>query len=247
MTKIVTLRFKPLYGIHKCLAWEVKYRLHFLNIPFHSRDIPVFKICKLAKWWCHTLNQIFIKYIKARYLNQFVSEMIDSRQQDFTRCALQYEIINFVTMATYWVPDLPNVKDFSGFFWRSILIFIRSSRDINVFKEDYLSWCNFSGLKCTNILKTTGRTGKESVAMETKFNYICKCVTFGTMSISSFNGFWRKLIETALCEAKWSVFYLHYLRIRGTSEYKFQMNVCWWFVYIFIARLLASYGKLLCY
>ena len=80
--------------------------------------------------------------MKARYLSQFVSEMFDSWQQDSTRCALQYEIINYVTMATYWVPDLPNVRGFSGFFWRSILIFFsdalfaRSSKHINVFKVD---------------------------------------------------------------------------------------------------------------
>ena len=139
--------------------------------------------------------------MKASYLNQFVSEMIDSWQQDSTWCTLQYEIINYVTMATYWVPDLPNVRGFSGFFWRPILIFFsdalfaRSSTHINVFKVDFLSWLNFSRQKSTKMLKTTGRTGKESVAMETKFNYIFKCVTFGTMSVPSFNGFCRKLIE----------------------------------------------------
>ena len=39
--------------------------------------------------------------MKVRYLNQFVPELIDSWQQDSTRCALQYEMINYVTMATY--------------------------------------------------------------------------------------------------------------------------------------------------
>ena len=48
-------------------------------------------------------------YIKVRYLNQFVSEMIDYWHQDSTRCALQYEVIKYVTMATYLVPDLPDV------------------------------------------------------------------------------------------------------------------------------------------
>ena len=33
--------------------------------------------------------------------------------------------------------------------------------------------------------------------MEMQFNYICKCVTFGTMIVSSFNGFFHKLIEIA--------------------------------------------------
>ena len=173
MTKIVTLRFKPFKDINKWLVWEVKYRLHFKKISIRSRDIQVFKICKLAKIWRHTLHQVLINYMKARYHNQFVSNMIDSWQQDSTKCALQYEIINYFTMATYWVPDLPNVRDFSDFFWRSILIFFsdalfaRSSKHVNVFKVNYLPWFDFSGLKFPKILKTTGRTGKECVAMET--------------------------------------------------------------------------------
>ena len=81
---------------------------------------------------------MFIKGMKERYLNQFVSEILNSWQQYSTRCVLQYEIINNVTMATYWVPDLPDVKGFSGTFWHSILIFLsdvsfsRSRKDINV-------------------------------------------------------------------------------------------------------------------
>ena len=31
-------------------------------------------------------------------------------------------LISFVTMATYWVPDLPDVKGFSGHLWRSIIV-----------------------------------------------------------------------------------------------------------------------------
>ena len=81
---------------------------------------------------------MFIKGIKEIYLNQFVSEILDSWQQYSTRCVLQYDFINYVTMATYWVPDLPDVKGFSGTFWHSILIFLsdvsfsRSRKDINV-------------------------------------------------------------------------------------------------------------------
>ena len=111
--------------------------------------------------------------MKARHLNQFVSEIIATWQQDCTRCALQCELINYVTMATYWAPDLLNVGGFSGFFWPSILIFFshalfaRSCKHVNVFKVDYLSWFNFSGLKFVKTLKIIGRTGKESVGVET--------------------------------------------------------------------------------
>ena len=40
-------------------------------------------------------------------LSQFVSEMLDSLQLDSTKCALQYEVNNFVTMATYWAQTSP--------------------------------------------------------------------------------------------------------------------------------------------
>ena len=138
MIKIVSLRFQPFWNIKKWLAWEEKYCFNFGNISFRSRDMQVFKVCKLGKWWRHILNQMFIKGMKAIYVNQFVSEMLYSWQQYLTRCVLQYEIISYVTMVTYWIPDLPDVKGFSGFFWRSILIFLsdisfgRSRKHINV-------------------------------------------------------------------------------------------------------------------
>ena len=56
-------------------------------------------------------------------VSQFVSEMFDSLQYDSTKCAPQCELNSFVTMATYWVPNLPNIKGISGNLWRSILIF----------------------------------------------------------------------------------------------------------------------------
>ena len=61
--------------------------------------------------------------MKKRYLCQFVSEMIESLKQVSTKCAAQFELNSFVTMATYWVPDLPNIKGTSGQLWRSIFIF----------------------------------------------------------------------------------------------------------------------------
>ena len=51
-----------------------------------------------------------------RYLSQFVSKLFDSLQYDATKSAPQYEPNSFVTMATYWVPDLPNIKGTSGTF-----------------------------------------------------------------------------------------------------------------------------------
>ena len=51
-----------------------------------------------------------------RYLSQFVSEMFDTLQYDSTECALQYELASSVTMATYWVPDLPILEAFLATF-----------------------------------------------------------------------------------------------------------------------------------
>ena len=56
------------------------------------------------------VNQILIKFDEKRYLSQFL-------------CAPQYKLKRFVTMTTYWVPDLSNIKGFSGHLWHSILIF----------------------------------------------------------------------------------------------------------------------------
>ena len=49
-------------------------------------------------------------------LSQFVSEMLDSLQLDSTKCALQYEVNNFVTMATYWAQTSPILNAFLATF-----------------------------------------------------------------------------------------------------------------------------------
>ena len=56
------------------------------------------------------VDQILIRYDEKRYLSQFV-------------CAPQYKLKRFVTMTTYWVPDLSNIEGFSGHLWHSILVF----------------------------------------------------------------------------------------------------------------------------
>jgi len=70
------------------------------------------------------------------YLKNF-----DSLQSDSNKCAPQYELNNFVTMATYWVPDLPNITWFSDHLWHSILIFangtsyVWSSKHMNLLAQ----------------------------------------------------------------------------------------------------------------
>ena len=56
------------------------------------------------------VKQILIKYDEKRYLSQFL-------------CAPQYKLKRFVSMTTCWVPDLSNIKGFSGHLGHSILIF----------------------------------------------------------------------------------------------------------------------------
>jgi len=72
-------------------------------------------------------QQILIKYDEERFLSLFVSEMFGSLQYDSTKCAPQHELNSLVTMATCWVPDLPNIKGFSAHLCHSILIFANGS------------------------------------------------------------------------------------------------------------------------
>ena len=54
---------------HKQVAcMRRKLPFTFSNFSLCSRYIQVFKICKLAKWWRHALNQILIKYDEKRYI-----------------------------------------------------------------------------------------------------------------------------------------------------------------------------------
>ena len=78
------------------------------------------------------------RYDKKKYLSQFLPEMFDSLQLNSTKCAPQEKPNNFIIMATLWVPDLPNIKGFSGHLWNPILIFANdaqyrsSNKDINM-------------------------------------------------------------------------------------------------------------------
>ena len=56
-----------------------------------------------------------IKYDEPRHLSQFELEMFEFWQLDFTSAAPQYELSSFVTLATYWIPDFPDIKGFSGY------------------------------------------------------------------------------------------------------------------------------------
>lgn len=60
--------------------------------------------------------------------------MFDSLQNDYTtgRCALQYKLVSIVTMATLWVPDLPDIRGFD-----SILIFANGAGLVCTIQQAY--------------------------------------------------------------------------------------------------------------
>ena len=106
----VSMRRRMLFTIFKYLFLFQRYSSFY--------NMQVSQVMTLLK-----LNRILIKYDEKRYLSQFILEMLDSLHEDSSRCASQHARTSFVTMATYWVPDLPDFKGFAGHFWRSILIF----------------------------------------------------------------------------------------------------------------------------
>ena len=67
--------------------------------------------CKLAKWWRH--NQILIKYMMKDFSAKLYQKCLILCNK-ILLSAPQYEHNSFVTLATYWVPDFPNIKGFSG-------------------------------------------------------------------------------------------------------------------------------------
>ena len=64
----------------------------------------------------HLTRLVLIKYDEERYLNQFILAHC-------TKYAPQHELNSFVTMAIFWVPDLPKFKGFSDHLWHSIFKF----------------------------------------------------------------------------------------------------------------------------
>ena len=80
--------------------------------------------------------------------------------------APQWKFNSFVTVTTYCVPDLPNIKGFSGQLWHTILTFANGTSCMiqQAYKYVYSSLrsclMNFK-LKITNILKSNGGTVKE--------------------------------------------------------------------------------------
>ena len=69
----------------------------------------------------HVINQILIKDDEERYLGHFCQTCLILCNKSVLN--LLHNTINSFTMATYWVPDLSNIKHLSGHLWHCILIF----------------------------------------------------------------------------------------------------------------------------
>ena len=102
-------------------------------------------------------------------------------------------------MATYWVPDLLNIKGISGHLWHSNWCLMCMSQQ--AYKYLSLSlWprLTFFELKITNILKSSG-WGLERLSCHGNIIfYSRKCVSCRTISLTCFNGLRYKLAKIAL-------------------------------------------------
>ena len=152
----------------------------------------------------YILKQI-LKKCGERYVSQFESEIFDSLLWDSTKCAPWCVSNSFVTMATYWVPDLPNIKGFSGHLWWTILMFANSasstwsSQHINMLAQVHDLISSFLSWKSLMFWINWVGTGKDWVAMGMSIIfYSCRCVACITISLSSYNCLCCKFTMIAL-------------------------------------------------
>ena len=146
-------------------------------------------------WWKMISQPIWIK------------KTFDSLQKDSTECAPQFQLNSFVTMATYWVLDLPNIKDISGHLWRFSFEMVQICKWCLIcmiqqaYKYASLSlWpcLMFVGLKITYILKSSGwGLGKSGLPWDLKNCFIAVRLSLfcKTISLPSFNGLRCKLAK----------------------------------------------------
>ena len=119
------------------------------------------------------------------------SEMFHVLQYDSTKCAPQYERNSLVTMVTYWVPDLPNIKGISGNLWSSILICANNA--------SYARFSKYIKMLAQYSILKSSEWGlvKSELPWEHNF-YSPRCVSCRPISLPSFNGLRCKLTKIAL-------------------------------------------------
>ena len=178
---------------------EEKYCLLFSKISFRSRDIRVFKLCKLAKCWRHTPNQILFQYDEKRYLSQFVSIFCSK---------ILINVLHYMSL-TVLLPwhhtgfqTSPILKAFQATFGIPFWYLLTASKHIQqAYPASSSLWpcLTIFKLKITNILKSSGwGLEKSELPWEQNFFYSHRCVSCRTIRLPSFNGLCCKLAKLAL-------------------------------------------------
>ena len=169
----------------------------------------LFLFQRYSSFWNMQISQVMTSYTQPN-VGQIrwkeISQPICIRNVWFlavnsTNCAPQFERNSFVTMATYWVPDLPNIKGNFGHLWRSIFIFANgasytwSNEHINM-----LAWVcglvyGFSSWKCFTYWDQVGGDWKRQSCQGNKMFYSHRCVFCRIISLPNFNGLGCKLAK----------------------------------------------------
>ena len=103
--------------------YEKKNALYYFQISLHSRDIQILLNMQIS--------QVMTSYTQSNFDQIMMKKDVSVNLKQ--KCLILWSEIrpkvlhntslkSFVTMATYWVPDLPNVKDISGHLQLSVLI-----------------------------------------------------------------------------------------------------------------------------
>ena len=121
-------------------------------------------------------------------------------------CAPQYEYTTFVTMAMYWLPDLPDIQSFACCIWCPVLIFTNGASSKWSSKHNYINMlCEFVAmlnvflsLKSPKPMKSGWGDWKRASCHRNQIFYNHSCAACRTNSIPLFNGLCCKLTEIAL-------------------------------------------------
>ena len=132
--------------------------------------------------------------------------MFDSLQCDSSKCAPQFELNSFVTMATYSVPYLTNIKGISaGHLWHSIFIFANGASYMIQQAYKYVSLCLWPCLTVLELKSLTywnqmgGDWKKGELLLEQKGSIAVGAFSVElSIDLPSFNGLCSNLAKIAL-------------------------------------------------
>ena len=102
------------------------------------------------------------------------------------KCAPQYQLNSFVTMATYWVPDLPNITGISGQLRHSVFLNLQILAWCALSSKHVILWphLTYFELENTNIYWNQVVGGCKRVNWHgNKTFYSGRCVSCSTISL----------------------------------------------------------------